>query len=91
MEEEAGTSIDENEDDKESVAMDASDDLHKIPGEFDLPSLQGSAKMDIEEQALSQVFYELEGAAPKLGELGIYLQQACLKDEHDVQHATFFQ
>jgi AraC-like DNA-binding protein len=91
VEEEAGTNEDENEDDRESIATDASDDLHETSGGFDLPSLQGSAKAGIEEQALSRVFYELEGAAPKLGELGVYLQQARLKDERDVQRATFFQ
>jgi hypothetical protein len=81
----------EYEDDKDSVATDTSDSDDDGAGAFELSSLRGSAKAGIEEQALSRVFYELETAAPKLSELGTYLQQARLKEQKDAERAADFQ
>ena len=74
--------------DDESIATDVPDDE---ANEFDITSLRGVSKAAFDEQTIAHVFYELEGAAPKLGELGIYLKQCTsLKQPQDIQRATIF-
>jgi len=62
------------------VATDAANDGSES-NEFDLQVLHGISKAAFDEQTIARVFYELEGAAPKLGETGIYLKQ-CTSLKH---------
>ena len=63
----------DSESDNESVATDAPDDDERDA--FDFTSLlERTSKAAFNEQTVARVFYELEGAAPKLGELGAYLK-----------------
>ena len=79
----------DNESDDGSVATDAPDD--DKPDAFDFTSLQGTSKAAFDEQMFAHVFYELEGAAPKLGKLGAYLKHcASLKQPQDFEHAIAF-
>jgi hypothetical protein len=78
---------DTDDTDDESVATDTPDK----PNEFDFTSLHGVSKAAFDEQTIARVFYELEGAAPKLGELGIYLKQCTsLKQPQDRDRASAF-
>lgn len=57
-----------DEDDDESIATDTPDnELNK----FDFTSIYGVSRAALDEQTIARVFYELEGAAPKLSELSI--------------------
>ena len=68
--------------------MDVPDDESN---EFDITNLWGVSKAEFNEQTIAHVFYELEGAASKLGELGIYFKQCTsLKQPQDIQHTTIF-
>ncbi|KIM91577.1 hypothetical protein PILCRDRAFT_730 [Piloderma croceum F 1598] len=71
----------------ESVAMDTPNE----PNKFDFTSLHGVSKAAFDEQTIARVFCELEGATPKLGELGIYLKQCTsLKQPQDRDCASAF-
>jgi len=82
--------VDDAGTDDESVATDAANDGSES-NEFDFTSLHGISKAAFDEQTIARVFYELEGAAPKLGELGIYLKQCTsLKQQQDRDRASAF-
>ena len=83
-----GDSEDSGSDDG-SVATDApNDDKHNA---FDFTSLQGTSKAAFNEQTVTCVFYKLESAAPKLGELGTYLKHCTsLNQPQDVDRAVAF-
>jgi len=79
---------DEDSDDDESIATDTPDDESN---EFDFTSIRGVSKSTLDEQTIARVFYELEGAAPKLGELSIYLKQCTsLRQPQDRDRASAF-
>ena len=59
----------DNESDDGSVATDAPDNDKRDT--FNFTSLQGTSKAAFDEQMVACIFYELEGSALKLGELGI--------------------
>lgn len=87
---EPATTIGE-ESDNESIATNALGDCDTDSNEFDFTSLQGTAKATFDEQAVARVFYEMEGAAPKLGELAAYLRQCnSLRQHDDVARAMVF-
>ena len=81
----------EEESDNESVATNTPQDHDEDSNEFDFVALQGTSKAAFDEQAVARVFYEMEGAAPKLGELAAYLKQFNSLRQHDdiVRAVTF--
>jgi hypothetical protein len=80
----------DSESDNESIATDAPDDGER--NAFDFTALRGTSKAAFDEQTITRVFYELEGAAPKLGEIGAYLKHcSSLKQPQDFERAFAFQ
>src|SRR5882762_3424755 len=56
-----------------------------------ITSLQGMSKSAFNKQTVACVFYELEGAAPKLGELGTFLKYCiAFKQPQDFECAVTF-
>jgi len=79
----------DSESDDESVATDVPDDNECNSSDF--TSLQGTSKFAFDEQTVACIFYELEGAALKLGGLGTYLKYCTsLKQLQDFEHAVAF-
>lgn len=89
--------IDEGEHgDNTSIATDASEledlDDPADADQFDFTSLQGKSKAAFDEQTIARVFFELEGAAPKLLELTDYLRHCnSLEQRDDRDRARSFQ
>jgi hypothetical protein len=74
-------------DDEDSVDTDASNE-DGDGDEFDFSALEGTAKVGIDEQTIARTFYELEQAAPKLAQLGIYLKATQIRKQQDAQRAV---
>lgn len=72
---------------RETYGMTGSDDLDDSGGEgdeFDFTAIQGSGERGYSEQAMGRACFELDQAAPKLGDLAAYLQDAHFRSQADV-------